>query len=426
MRIDIVTLFPELCDGFLSTSILGRARAKNLFEAHCHQIRDYTKNKQRQTDDYPYGGGCGMVLYAQPIADCLRAVADQCAQQGRAKPHVVFLTAAGQPYNEETARRLSSYESLALVCGHYEGIDQRVIDTFGDEEISIGDYVLTGGELASLVVADSVLRLQPGVLAEEKGYQDESYWDGLLEYPQFTRPEVWEGQAIPPVLLTGDHNKIDAWRGRQSRERTRQRRPDLYAQWCATHPITQIPRWKRTERAQLIKTDAQLDAAAKLFAEGCRTVCRDVCTEAGLAEYTPEAMRQRLEEERKAGWAFYLHTTSDTPDGMVGVCHKTGEIGHLFVHTVRPRQRHWHKAAGFCAQKTCGARPALAGRAGCKHGGHRPLPAHGLPAGWRAEHVPAGGGCSILQALQRACYALSAPGSRLNLRYSVGFFVQVL
>ena len=118
MRIDIVTLFPELCDGFLSTSILGRARAKNLFEAHCHQIRDYTKNKQRQTDDYPYGGGCGMVLYAQPIADCLRAVADQCAQQGRAKPHVVFLTAAGQPYNEETARRLSGYESLALVCGH--------------------------------------------------------------------------------------------------------------------------------------------------------------------------------------------------------------------------------------------------------------------------------------------------------------------
>ena len=156
MRIDIVTLFPELCDGFLSTSILGRARAKNLFEAHCHQIRDYTKNKQRQTDDYPYGGGCGMVLYAQPIADCLRAVADQCAQQGRAKPHVVFLTAAGQPYNEETARRLSSYESLALVCGHYEGIDQRVIDTFGDEEISIGDYVLTGGELGALVLVDCI------------------------------------------------------------------------------------------------------------------------------------------------------------------------------------------------------------------------------------------------------------------------------
>lgn len=331
MRIDIVTLFPELCDGFLSTSILGRARAKNLFEAHCHQIRDYTKNKQRQTDDYPYGGGCGMVLYAQPIADCLRAVTEQCTQQGRAKPHVVFLTAAGQPYNEETARRLSSYESLTLVCGHYEGIDQRVIDAFGDEEISIGDYVLTGGELASLVVADSVLRLQPGVLAEEKGYQDESYWDGLLEYPQFTRPEVWEDHPIPPVLLTGDHNKIDAWRGRQSRERTRQRRPDLYAQWCATHPITQIPRWKRTERAQLIKTDDQLNAAAKLFAEGRYTVCKDVCKPEALQQCTPENMRQCLAQERGAGWAFYLHTTADVPDGMVGVCHKTGEIGHLFV-----------------------------------------------------------------------------------------------
>ena len=213
MRIDIVTLFPELCDSFLSASILGRARAKNLFEAHCHQIRDYTKNKQKQTDDYPYGGGCGMVLYAQPIADCLRAVQAQCAAQGRARPHVVFLTAAGRPYNEEKARELAGYDAVTLVCGHYEGIDQRVIDAFGDEEISIGDYVLTGGELASLVVADSVLRLQPGVLAEEKGYQDESYWDGLLEYPQFTRPEVWEGRAVPPVLLTGDHKKMDEWRG---------------------------------------------------------------------------------------------------------------------------------------------------------------------------------------------------------------------
>ena len=162
MRIDIVTLFPELCDSFLSASILGRARAKNLFEAHCHQIRDYTKNKQKQTDDYPYGGGCGMVLYAQPIADCLRAVQAQCAAQGRAKPHVVFLTAAGRPYNEEKARELAGYDAVTLVCGHYEGIDQRVIDAFGDEEISIGDYVLTGGELGAMVLVDCVARLVPG------------------------------------------------------------------------------------------------------------------------------------------------------------------------------------------------------------------------------------------------------------------------
>ena len=226
MRIDIVTLFPELCDGFLSASILGRARAKNLFEAHCHQIRDYTKNKQKQTDDYPYGGGCGMVLYAQPIADCLRAVQDQCAAQGRTKPHVVFLTAAGQQYNEETAKRLASYDSLALVCGHYEGIDQRVIDAFGDEEISIGDYVLTGGELASMVITDAVTRLVPGVITEES-HLDESFENGLLEYPQYSRPEEWHGKKVPPILLSGHHANIEKWRREQSIIRTKERRPDL-------------------------------------------------------------------------------------------------------------------------------------------------------------------------------------------------------
>ena len=227
MRIDIVTLFPELCDGFLSTSILGRARAKNLFEAHCHQIRDYTKNKQRQTDDYPYGGGCGMVLYAQPIADCLRAVADQCAQQSRAKPHVVFLTAAGQPYNEETARRLSSYESLALVCGHYEGIDQRVIDTFGDEEISIGDYVLTGGELAAAIIADAVVRVVPGVIGDEQSALSDCFQDDMLSAPIYTRPAEYKGWKVPEILLSGNEAKIKNWEMEQAMERTQRLRPDL-------------------------------------------------------------------------------------------------------------------------------------------------------------------------------------------------------
>ena len=331
MRIDIVTLFPELCDTFLSASILGRARAKNLFEAHCHQIRDYTLNKQKQTDDYPYGGGCGMVLYAQPIADCLRAVQAQCREQGRGKPHVVFLTAAGAPYDEAKARELAQYDAVTLVCGHYEGIDQRVIDAFGDEEISIGDYVLTGGELASLVVADSVLRLQPGVLAEEKGYQDESYWDGLLEYPQYTRPEVWEGRAVPPVLLTGDHQKIEVWRGEQSRIRTRTRRPDLYDQWCATHPLTELPKWKRGENMRLVKTEEQWQNAAALAAEGRRTVVAPVAAPEALASLTAEAMLPQLLQQHKDGWAFYLHFTKNVADGMVGVCHKTGKIGCLFV-----------------------------------------------------------------------------------------------
>ena len=177
-------------------------------------------------------------------------------QQGRPAPHIVFMTAGGQRYTEEHARRLAQYDSLLLVCGHYEGIDERVIEAFADEEISIGDYILTGGELASLVVADSVLRLQPGVLAEQKGYEEESYWNGLLEYPQYTRPEVWEGRAVPPILLSGNHKAVDDWRAEQSRQRTRQRRPDLWEAylaaggWDGTPPPKKPSRRRRKKLAE--------------------------------------------------------------------------------------------------------------------------------------------------------------------------------
>lgn len=331
MRVDIVTLFPQMCQQVLDASILGRAAQRGYIETHCHQIRDYTLNRQKQTDDYPYGGGCGMVLYAQPIADCLRHVQAEVAAQGRPAPHIVFLTAGGARYTEEHARRLAAYDNLTLVCGHYEGIDERVIDAFADEEISIGDYILTGGELASLVVADSVLRLQPGVLAEQKGYEEESYWDGLLEYPQYTRPEVWEGRAVPAVLLGGDHEKIAAWRGQQSRLRTRLRRPELYNQWCDTHPLTQLPKWKRGETMRLVRTEEQLAAAARLFAEGRRAVCAPVCDPAALEQLTEEMFLEQLQEEKKQGWACYLHSTKDQVDGMVSVDHRTGRIEHLFV-----------------------------------------------------------------------------------------------
>ena len=331
MRVDIVTLFPEMCQQVLNSSIIGRAAKKGYIETHCHQIRDYTLNRQKQTDDYPYGGGCGMVLYAQPIADCLRAVQKEVAEQGRPAPHIVFLTAGGQRYTEEHARRLAEYDNLTLVCGHYEGIDERVIDAFADEEISIGDYILTGGELASLVVADSVLRLKPGVLAEQKGYEEESYWDGLLEYPQYTRPEVWEGRAVPPVLLEGNHQKIDAWRGEQSRTRTRLRRPELYEQWCETHPLTEIPKWKRGENARLVKTAEQMEAAARLFAEGRRAVCAGGWKQEALDAMQPEQSLEQLQQEKKEGWVCYLHCTKDVPDGMVSVNHKTGQVEHLFV-----------------------------------------------------------------------------------------------
>ena len=351
MRVDIVTLFPEMCQQVLDASIIGRAAKRGYIETHCHQIRDYTLNRQKQTDDYPYGGGCGMVLYAQPIADCLRAVQKEVEEQGRPKPHIVFLTAGGARYTEEHARRLAEYDNLTLVCGHYEGIDERVIEAFADEEISIGDYILTGGELASLVVADSVLRLKPGVLAEQKGYEEESYWDGLLEYPQYTRPEVWEGRAVPQVLLGGDHQKIDAWRGEQSRTRTRLRRPELYEQWCETHPITELPKWKRGENMRLVKTEEQWNAAAKLFSEGRRDLGRDYWTEEGLAEWTPEFFYEQLKAEKKEGWVCYLHTTKDVADAMISVNHKTGQVEHLFVEKTARGKGIGQKVLDFARKK---------------------------------------------------------------------------
>lgn len=228
MRIDIATLFPEMCSAVLGESILGRAQKNGFVEVCAHQIRDYTTNRQKQVDDYPYGGGHGMVMQAQPIYDCCMDVIAQVQAAGHARPHVIFMTAGGQTLTETVCKRLACKESLLLVCGHYEGIDERVIEALADEEISIGDYVLTGGELAAMVVADSVLRLQPGVLASPEGYEDESHYNGLLEYPQYSRPEEWNERRVPEVLLSGHHAKIEAWRTEQALLRTQMRRPDLY------------------------------------------------------------------------------------------------------------------------------------------------------------------------------------------------------
>ena len=227
MKIDILTLFPETVDAVLHESILGRAAKKGLVDIRCIQIRDYTDNKQNQVDDYPYGGGWGCVMMAQPLKACLDA-AIAAAPEGLRR-RVIYLSPQGQPYTQETAKRLSrDYGHLVLVCGHYEGVDERFIEACVDEEISLGDFVLTGGEIAAMAVADSVCRLVPGVLSDEECYTGESHWDGLLEYPQYTRPEVWEGRAVPEVLLRGDHEKVGRWRRRQQLERTRDRRPDMF------------------------------------------------------------------------------------------------------------------------------------------------------------------------------------------------------
>lgn len=231
MRIDIATLFPQMCARVLEESVIGRAAKRGVIQWNCHQIRDYTLSKQRQTDDYPYGGGHGMVMQAQPIYDCCVEIIRQMQSEGLGRPYIVFLTAAGRPLTQQVCKELANRKSLLLVCGHYEGMDERVIDALADEEISIGDYVLTGGELAALVVADSVFRMCPGVLSCNEGYQEESFYAGLLEYPQYTRPAVWNGRAVPSVLLSGNHAEIERWRHSQALQRTHERRPDLYEKY---------------------------------------------------------------------------------------------------------------------------------------------------------------------------------------------------
>lgn len=328
-RIDIMTLFPDSMRGVLGESIIGRAAKKGIIEINCVQIRDFTENRQMQVDDYPYGGGWGLVMMAQPLKSCLDHIK---AQAGERRTRVIYMSPQGKPFNQEEAKRLKrDYDHLVLVCGHYEGIDERFIEECVDEEISLGDFVLTGGEIAAMAVADCVCRMVPGVLADEECYTGESHWDGLLEYPQYTRPEVWEGRAVPQVLLGGDHQKIDAWRGEQSRARTRLRRPELYEEWCATHPITELPKWKRGENMRLVKTEEQMAAAARLMLEGRRAVCAQNWTPEFCARLTEEEFLARLQQEKKDGYAHYLHCTKDVPDGMVSVSHKEGRIEHLYV-----------------------------------------------------------------------------------------------
>lgn len=224
MRIDIATLFPEMCETVLSESIIGRARKNGRIEMHCHNIRDYTTNRQKSVDDYPYGGGHGMILQADPLYLCCKAIE---AQQQVEKPHVIFLTAGGKTFTQQRAKELAQLPAITLVCGHYEGMDERAIEELADEEISLGDFVITGGELAALVVADSVARMCDGVLSCHEGYEDESFYDGLLEYPQYTRPEVWRGRAVPAVLRSGHAKHISDWRREQALQKTAERRPDL-------------------------------------------------------------------------------------------------------------------------------------------------------------------------------------------------------
>lgn len=225
MRIDILTLFPEMCEAVLSESIVGRARREGLVDIRTRQIRDYTDDKHGRVDDAPYGGGMGMIMQPQPIYDCFQSLCDELGT----RPKLIYLSPQGQVLTQEKVKQLAQEPNLALLCGHYEGVDERLLKEIVDEELSIGDYVLTGGELPALVLADALARMQPGVLSDDVCFTEESHFSGLLEYPQYTRPPEWRGRAVPDVLLSGHHANIDAWRAAQSLQRTAERRPDLFA-----------------------------------------------------------------------------------------------------------------------------------------------------------------------------------------------------
>lgn len=234
MRIDILTLFPEMFDGVLSASMLGRAQANGLIDIRVHNIRDYTDNKHKKADDYPFGGGAGLVMMAQPIYDCMDAV----LEGGTARR--ILMTPRGRTLNQKIAKELSGEERLVLLCGHYEGVDERVMEII-DDEISVGDYVLTGGELPAMIVVDCVSRLIPGVLGSEDSAADESFSEDLLEYPQYTRPASFRGMDVPEILLNGHHAKIQAWRKEQARLKTALNRPDLLSEATDKGEVIEAP-----------------------------------------------------------------------------------------------------------------------------------------------------------------------------------------
>ncbi|MBO4213924.1 MAG: tRNA (guanosine(37)-N1)-methyltransferase TrmD [Lachnospiraceae bacterium] len=227
MKFTILTLFPEMVMSGLNESIIGRAKEKGIIDIEAVNIRDYTEDKHKKVDDYPYGGGAGMVMQAQPIYDAHKAVTENMKGSIR----TIYLTPQGKVFNQDMAVELAETDNLVLLCGHYEGVDERVLEEIVTDYVSIGDFVLTGGELPAMVMVDAISRMVPGVLTNDESGTTESFHNYLLEYPQYSRPEEWHGKKVPDVLLSGHHKNIEDWRLSQSIERTRERRPDLYEKY---------------------------------------------------------------------------------------------------------------------------------------------------------------------------------------------------
>lgn len=288
MRFHILTLFPEMVQQGLAESIIGRAAANDILSIDAVNIRDYTIDKHRKTDDYPYGGGAGMLMQAQPVYDAWKSVA------GGGRPRTVYLTPQGQTFTQKLARELAREDELVLLCGHYEGIDERVLEEIVTDYISIGDYVLTGGELPAMVLVDAVSRMVPGVLGNGVSGETESFEGDLLEYPQYSRPEEWHGKRVPPVLLSGNQKEIAAWRREAAVARTRERRPDLYRRYEALRAC--LPALKKEKLLHIDMTELiERGQACLVYVKG-RTVC--LCDTAS---------------------GIYLHTAENREDGIAAL-----------------------------------------------------------------------------------------------------------
>jgi len=345
MRIDIMTLFPDTISAVLHESIIGRAAAKGIVEINCVQIRDYTDNKQNQVDDYPYGGGWGCVLMAQPLKACLDSIKEQT--QGLRR-RVIYMSPQGKTFTQETAKRLKNdYDHLVLVCGHYEGIDERFIESCVDEEISLGDFVLTGGELAAAAITDSVCRLVPGVLSDEQCYTGESHWDGLLEYPQYTRPAVWEGMAVPEILIQGDHEKVERWRRMQQIERTMRKRPDMFEKLNLSDEEDLKLLEKVKKDASKIKLTAPVE-----FRNAAQADLESILA---IIEYAKKTLKKQKVDQWQGTYPSEEDILKDIGNGECIAAEYLGEIAAFFVLSEREEpvleaitDGKWSKDVSYC------------------------------------------------------------------------------
>lgn len=255
MNYHVLTLFPEMVANGLNTSIIGRAIDKNLITVETVQIRDFTLDKHNKVDDYIYGGGAGMLMQAQPVYDCCESVQSKIEKEGRKRSRVIFVTPRGNTFNQKMASEFAKEDDLIFLCGHYEGIDERVLEEIVTDYVSIGDYVLTGGELPAMVMIDCISRLVPDVLNNSDSYVDESFSDGLLEYPQYSRPEVWHDKQVPPILLSGHHENIAKWRHEQALIQTKRFRPEMYEAYMLEHPVI-VKKSRRKKKKTVANDDA--------------------------------------------------------------------------------------------------------------------------------------------------------------------------